>query len=288
MTGQPLLEVSDLAVDYGVGRRKSRAVAEINLSVRRGQTLGLVGESGSGKTTIGRAILGLVPPADGRIVLDGQDITHVSPRRRRLRAGQVRAVFQDPFTSLNPALPIATSLLEALPERKSLSRAECRRRLITHLERVGLDGATATRHPSQLSGGQRQRVAIARALISNPALIICDEPVSALDVSVQAQILNLLRDVQRETGVSYVFIGHDLDVVRYMSDHIAVLYRGNLVETGPAQVVADLPEHPYTQALIAATPKVRRDAGRPYRQPDPAVVTRPASVLGPSELEETS
>ena len=268
MSDSRLLEVTDLAVDYRVGRHNVRAVSGVGFAIERGQTLGLVGESGSGKTTIGRAILGLVPAAAGRIVFDGQDITGASPRERRRNAGQIRAVFQDPYTSLNPALPVAASLLEALPGRRRLSRGDVQQRLAVLLDRVGLDPEIASQHPGRLSGGQRQRVAIARALISSPDLIICDEPVSALDVSIQAQILNLLRDVQRETGVSYLFVGHDLDVVRYMCDHIAVIYHGQLLETGPARTIATHPSHPYTKALVAATPRLRPIAKGQPLQPE--------------------
>ncbi|WP_427918738.1 ABC transporter ATP-binding protein [Streptomyces sp. cg40] len=259
MSSSRVLEVTDLAVDYRVGRRTVRAVSGVALTIDHGKTLGLVGESGSGKTTIGRAILGLAPTAAGRIVFNGQDLTGATPRQRHRTAGRIRAVFQDPYSSLNPALSIAASLLEALPDRRQLRRADARRHLDGLLEQVGLDPAIATRYPGRLSGGQRQRVAIARALVSSPELIICDEPVSALDVSIQAQILNLLRDVQRDTGVSYLFIGHDLDVVRYMSDHVAVLYRGQLMETGPVEVVTRHPRHPYTQTLVAATPTLHPD-----------------------------
>lgn len=261
MPDHPLLEVTDLTVDYRAGRRMVRAVSDVGFGIGHGQTLGLVGQTGSGKTTIGRAILGLVPATAGRIIFSGHDITGASPRQRRRSAGQIRAVFQDPYSSLNPALPVAASLLEALPRRRHLPRGHAQEQLAQLLGRVGLDPAVAAYYPGRLSGGQRQRVAIARALISSPHLIICDEPVSALDVSIQAQILNLLRDVQRDSGVSYLFIGHDLDVVRYMSDHVAVLYHGRLVETGPASIVTGNPRHPYTQALIAATPKLRPSTG---------------------------
>jgi peptide/nickel transport system ATP-binding protein len=260
--GEGPLEVTGLAVDYRAGRHSVRAVSGVDLRIDHGRTLGLVGESGSGKTTIGRAVLGLIPVAEGRIVLDGEDVTGASQRRRQQRgATRVRAVFQDPYRSLNPALPIAASLLEALPG----PAPDARRRMADLLARVGLDPAVAAHHPGRLSGGQRQRVAIARALISNPDLVICDEPVSALDLSVQAQILNLLRDLQEETGVGYLFIGHDLDVVRYMSDDIAVLLHGRLLETGPAGAITERPEHPYTRDLIAATPRLRLTTERRER-----------------------
>jgi len=257
-----VLEVTGLSVDYRDGRRAVRAVSDVSFAIGAGQTLGLVGESGSGKTTIGRAILGLVPAAAGRMAFNGDDITSAGLRQRRGNPGQIRAVFQDPYSSLNPALPIAASLLESLPGRR-LHRGQAQRQLSQLMQKVGLDPALAAHYPGRLSGGQRQRVAIARALISDPQLIICDEPVTALDVSIQAQILNLLRDLQHETGVSYLFISHDLDVVRYMADQIAVLYHGHLIETGPARAVAENPAHPYTQALVAATPTLHPGADLP-------------------------
>lgn len=256
MTGEPLLHVEGLTVEFTARRRTVRAVSEVSFSVPEGGTLGLVGESGSGKTTIGRAILGLVPIAAGRVRFAGRDITHDSGRERRRHAGELRAVFQDPYSSLNPALPIRTALLEGLGAH-GIRRPEAEARMARLLKHVGLTEALADRYPVSLSGGQRQRLAIARALMSSPRLVICDEPVSALDVSVQAQVLNLLRASQAESSLSYLFIGHDLHVVRYMADRIAVLYHGRIVESGPAEVVARRPCHPYTQALVAASPDLR-------------------------------
>ena len=270
----PLLEIDDLSVDFRTRRRTVRAVAGLSLRIELGETLGLVGESGSGKTTTGRAVLGLTEATGGRIVFDGRDITHAGHKQRRIWADQIRAVFQDPFASLNPARRIADSLLEGVTGSR-LTPADARARMAQLLDRVSLPAATADRYPTALSGGQCQRLAIARALMSSPRLVICDEPVSGLDVSVQAQVLNLLRELQRESSLSFLFIGHDLDVVRYMSDRIAVLYRGQIVEEGPAEVVATRPSHPYTQALVAATPEI-------------GVRSRPHPRLGPERLGDAA
>ncbi len=275
MSEPPVLEVSKLTIEYRRGGRRVTAVSDVSFTIRPGQTIGLVGESGSGKTTIGRAILGLVHISGGRILFEGRDVTSEEHRRRRSDAGQIRAVFQDPYSSLNPSLPVAVSVVEEVPRGRRV-RSEAFARLFDLFDRVGLSRAVAASYPGRLSGGQRQRVAIARALMSDPRLIICDEPVSALDVSVQAQVLNVLKDTQRSSSLSYCFIGHDLDVVRYMSDWIVVLYRGQVLEDGPAQTVARSPRHPYTQALVAASPDLkqlapveRRKAVRSER-PEPA------------------
>lgn len=245
---EPLLKVDRLVVEYRGRGRRITAVNDVSLDVPIGQTLGLVGESGSGKSTIGRAILGLAPLAAGRIFFDGIELTALSRRRRRTVAGQLRAVFQDPYSSLNPSVRVGRSLLEGVR-----NDAAGRARLEEVLAEVGLPASTAERFPTAFSGGQRQRLAIARALMTSPRMVICDEAVSALDVSVQAQVLNLLRHFQQQSALSYLFIGHDIDVVRYMSDRIAVLYRGALMETGPADTVVGSPRHPYTRALVAAS-----------------------------------
>jgi peptide/nickel transport system ATP-binding protein len=257
-----LLEVTDLVVNY----RRHRGVDGVSFTVAPGEVVGLVGESGSGKTTIGRAILGLVPVAAGTVIFGGRDITHAPRRMRRPLGAELQVIFQDPYGSLNPAVTVGASLLEALPP--GTPRESARARLTELLERVGLPVSAAGEYPSRFSGGQRQRLAVARALMAGPRLVICDEPVSALDVSIQAQVLNLLAELRRELLLSYVFIGHDLDVVRFISDRILVLHRGRLVEEGPAEDVATSPWDPYTQALVAASPRLgdhirklrRRDA----------------------------
>ena len=254
MTTAPLLELHDVAVDYGSGRRAVRAVDGVGFTVGLGRTLALVGESGSGKTTIGRAILGAARVAAGEIRFDGEDITHASASRRRELTSELQVVYQDPFSSLNPARTVGQTLGEMLRPHGLPAANLLRDRIAATLERVGLPAATADRFPGRLSGGQRQRVAIARALMVEPRLIVCDEPVSALDTSVQAQVLNLLRALQRDLGVSYVFISHDLAVVRHVAHDIVVLRRGRVVEYGEATRVATQPAEEYTRALLAAAP----------------------------------
>jgi len=250
-----LLEICDLSVLYrGRGRRKDKvALDDVSASVGEGETLGLVGESGSGKSTLGNCVLGLVQPARGTITFDGRDITSASRRERRALSTQIQAVFQDPYSSFNPHRTIEQSVSETLANLPTMSRAEKRARVVAMLERVGLDRSALAKFPAQFSGGQRQRIAIARALLPEPRLVVCDESVSALDLSVQAQILNLLLELQRERGVAYLFITHDLSVVRHMSTRIAVLQQGCLVEEGNAGVVTEQPTQPYTRRLLAAS-----------------------------------
>jgi len=251
-----LLDVTDLRVAFtGRGfRPKSIEVLHgVSLSIAEGETLGVVGESGSGKTTIGRAVLGLVKPSGGRITFQGSDITHASPKDRRILSKDIQVVFQDPYTSLNPSLTIGDTLSEPLIVQGAAAR-EARTRVQKLLDQVGLPRDAAERLPREFSGGQRQRVAIARALAPEPKLIVCDEPVSALDLSTQARVMNLFIDIQRQTGVAYLFISHDLAVVRHISHRVSVVYRGDIVETGPADLVTSTPEHPYTQKLLLAAP----------------------------------
>jgi oligopeptide/dipeptide ABC transporter ATP-binding protein len=272
----PLLEVQDLTVEFPGprGRPPLRALSDVSLSVHPGATLGLVGESGSGKTTLCLAILGLVPIASGAIYFDDQDIGALSRRQRRVLSRHLQVVFQDPYSSLNPARTIGQTLSEPLEVHEKLARSERQRQITAMLDRVGLSASAADRYPAEFSGGQRQRIAIARALMVSPKLVICDEPVSALDLSVQAQILNLLADLQRDLSVAYLFVSHDLAVVRHLSTEVTVLYRGQVMETGPARRVCGDPSHPYTQALLAA----RTGPGGGWIPPPaaPAVQTRPA------------
>lgn len=254
---EPLLEVSELAVEYSrglLGRHATRAVDGVSFTIAAGESVGLVGESGSGKTSIGAAILGLAPIASGRVVFDGEDTTQATASRRRALAAEMQAIFQDPYSSLNPVRTIAQTLAEPLIAQRRLGRAEIRERIGRMLVRVGLDESAGRRYPSQFSGGQRQRIAIARALIVSPRLVVCDEAVSALDLSVQAQVLNLLLELQEELSLSYLFISHDLDVVRHMTDRVMVLYRGRVVEAGESRQVCTQPTHPYTRALLMAVP----------------------------------
>ena len=246
-----LLEVSALTVRY---RRTITALRDVTLTLAPGETVALVGESGSGKSTLGNAILGLVPAAAGSIRFDGTDITGFGVRQRRPLTKDIQAVFQDPYGSLNPVRPVGQALAEPLLAHAKLSRATTAARVGAALERVGLSADAAARYPAQFSGGQRQRIAIARALMLSPRLIVCDEPLSALDLSVQAQVLNLLKAVQRESGVSYLFITHDLAIVPHIAHRVVVLYQGRVVEAGPAGQVCDHPSDPYTRRLIAAAP----------------------------------
>lgn len=252
-----LLDVRDLHVEFA-GRGRSgvpvRAANGVSLRLAAGETLGLVGESGSGKSTIGNAILGLVQPSAGSIRLLGQEVTHATPALRRELGRHVRVVFQDPYNSLNPSRSIGSAVAAPLIAGGRHTRAEITARISDVLTRVGLSPDAASRYPAQFSGGQRQRIAIARAVIGEPRLIICDEPTSALDLSVQAQVINLLLDLQRQLRLAFLFISHDIDVVRHMSHRVAVLLRGHIVESGPAELVTGSPGHPYTQALLLAAP----------------------------------
>jgi ABC-type glutathione transport system ATPase component len=231
------------------------ALDRVDLDVDSGETMGIVGESGSGKTTLVNVILGLVHPAAGSVVLDGEDITTAGPQRRRELSRDLQIVFQDPYGSLNPMRTVAQTLEEPLVAHLSLTRRQRLDRVADALERVGLEREDAGRYPGSFSGGQRQRIAIARALMLEPKLVVCDEAVSALDLSVQAQVLNLLRSLQQELGITLLFITHDLAVVRYLCDRVTVLYQGHVVERGTAEQVCTHPGDPYTRRLLAAVPR---------------------------------
>ncbi|MCK2022678.1 dipeptide/oligopeptide/nickel ABC transporter ATP-binding protein [Microbacterium sp. kSW2-24] len=269
-----LLSITDLRLRYpGRGFRASspEVLRGVSLDISAGETLGLVGESGSGKTTIGRAVLGLAAPTGGTITYGGRDITHLSHRQRRPLARDIQVVFQDPYTSLNPALQIADTLSEPLVAQ-GVDAREARKRVAQLLDRVGMPSDAATRYPREFSGGQRQRIAIARALALEPKLIVCDEPVSALDLTTQARVLELLIELQKATGVAYLFITHDLSVVRHVSHRIAVMYKGQIVETGSAVDVTTRPQDTYTKELLLAAPtadparqRERREARRRLR-----------------------
>jgi oligopeptide/dipeptide ABC transporter ATP-binding protein len=254
--GAPLLEVDRLMVEFpgGRGRRPIRAVDDVTLAVGARETVGLVGESGSGKTTIGRSILGLVEATSGRVFFDGKDITRAGHAERRRLGRELQVVFQDPYSSLNPTRTVGQTLTETLRLHSKAGKDAVQAQVQSMLERVGLPADAAKRYPTHFSGGQRQRIAIARALIVRPRLVICDEPTSALDLSVQAQVLNLLRELQDDFHLGYLFISHDLAVVRHLSHRIVVLYQGRIMEQGPAEDVYAGPRHPYTRALLAAAP----------------------------------
>ncbi|MBM3606855.1 MAG: ATP-binding cassette domain-containing protein [Alphaproteobacteria bacterium] len=252
-TEAPVLEIKDLSRVFHIGKgwlnagKPLRAVDNISLTVRRGEVLAIVGESGCGKTTLSRLMLGLQPPTSGSIMAGGQPLTGID---RKAFARNVQPVFQDPYSSLNPRKTIASIIGDPLEIHAVGTPQERQARVIEVMEQVGLPRRFMHSYPSQMSGGQRQRVAIARALVMRPEVLICDEPTSALDVSVQAQILNLLQDLRRELNLTYVFISHDLSVVEYMADIVAVMYLGRFVEVGPAREVLNTPRHPYTQALL--------------------------------------
>lgn len=247
---------------FGGASAKVRAVDGVSLELHRGRTLGLVGESGSGKSTVGRMLLRLLDLSDGSVFLEGEDITHAKHGKlRHLRKG-MQMVFQDPYSSLNPTMRIGEIIAEPIQYHRSLSRSEREDEVDRILVSVGLSADHARRFPDELSGGQRQRVAIARALASGSEILICDEAVSALDISIQSQILNLLLRLQADVGLSMLFISHDLSVVRHVSHEIAVMYLGHVVEHGPAERVADDPAHPYTQALLSAVPQAKPSRSR--------------------------
>ncbi|MEA9984036.1 ATP-binding cassette domain-containing protein [Subtercola sp. RTI3] len=266
-----LLDITNVVVDYPIkGFRKEpfRALKGVSLDIRPGETVGLVGESGSGKTTLGRAVLGLAPVTSGSILYRGKDIAHLSRGERRALSSEIQVVFQDPYTSLNPSLTIEQILVEPLTVRK-VSQRDASKRVRDLLDQVGLPTSAADRLPREFSGGQRQRIAIARALALEPRLIVCDEPVSALDLSTQARVLELFKEIQERTGVAYLFVSHDLAVVRSLSHRVAVMYHGEIVEWGDADQVTARPEHPYTQRLFLAAPvpdPVRQEQRRADRQ----------------------
>jgi oligopeptide transport system ATP-binding protein len=257
---EPLLTVQGLRKYFPLGRRSLsakgpvvKAVDGVSFELGRGQILGLVGESGCGKTTTGRALLRLIEPTDGRIVFDGTDVTHISDMKALRR--RMQFVFQDPYSSLDPRMSIYRILKEPLDNfMGGLSRSEKREMVAQTLQRVGLTADHMTRFPHEFSGGQRQRIALARSLICSPELIVCDEPVSALDVSIQAQVINLLKRLKQEYELSIIFIAHDLAVVEHLCDPVAVMYLGRIVEISPKKELYGLPLHPYTQALLSAVP----------------------------------
>lgn len=252
----PLLEAKGLKVAYPVkGFRKApiEIVHGVDFQIGQGETLGIVGESGSGKTTIGRAILGLAPISGGTLTYAGKNLAHMTVQQRRALSREIQVVFQDPYSSLNPSLTIGATLAEPLIVQ-GWDKAKATRRVLDLLDRVGLPKNAAQRLPREFSGGQRQRVAIARALAPGPRLIVCDEPVSALDLSTQATVMDLFIEIQRETGVAYLFVSHDLAVVRHISHRVGVVYNGEIVEQGATALVTKTPEHPYTQRLLLAAP----------------------------------
>jgi len=256
----PLLQVRDLKVHFSVGKGlfspgvNVRAVDGVSFTVGRGEVVGLVGESGSGKTTLGRSVLRLIEPTSGSVSFDGREVTDLGPAELKALRSQMQIIFQDPFASLNPRMSVGDILAEALHLHRIGTPADRRKRIGELLEKVGLPATAAQRFPHEFSGGQRQRIGIARALAVNPKFIVADEPVSALDVSIQAQIINLLQDLRQEMGLSLLFIGHDLSVVEYLCERVVVLYLGHVMEAGPTASLYARPRHPYTRALLDAAP----------------------------------
>ena len=258
---EPLLRVTDLVKHYRAGGLFARpappvrAVDGVSFEIGRAETLGLVGESGCGKSTVGRTVLRLQEPTSGRALFDGADVFALGRTELRRLRRRMQIVFQDPYGSLNPRMRIGSAVAEGIEIHGLAPKAEIPARVAALLEEVGLDPTYTRRYPHEFSGGQRQRIGIARALAVEPSFIVCDEPVSALDVSVQAQVLNLLADLQRHRGLSYLFIAHDLAVVRQVAQRVAVMYLGRIVETGPTEALLREPRHPYTVALLSAVPE---------------------------------
>lgn len=248
-----LLSVRSLCVRFETPRGTVHAVDDVSFDVAPGETVGLVGESGCGKSTLGKAVMRLVPACDGRIYLEGKDITYIGGRKLKAVRPNLQMMFQDPYGSLNPRHDVGTIIGQPLSVA-GWSRSAIRERVESMMGKVGLPPQAASRYPHEFSGGQRQRIGIARALTLNPKVIICDEPVSALDVSVRAQVINLLRDLQRDLGMSYLFISHDLSVVKHVSDRLLVMYLGRIVESGPCEDIWEEPAHPYTRALLSSPP----------------------------------
>lgn len=261
--GETILKVNNVKkyfpIKGGVLRRtigQLKAVDDISFSVKKGETLGIVGESGSGKSTLGRVLLRLLDPTEGQIIFQGVDISHLSQRQIRPYRNDMQIVFQDPFASLNSRMSVAELVEEPLVVQGKLSKSERKQKAIEIIEKVGLRAEDRQKYPHEFSGGQRQRISIARALVLNPKFVICDEPVSALDVSIQAQVLNLMKDLQDDLGLTYLFIAHDLSVVKHISDRVAVMYLGRFAELASKKTIYNNPLHPYTQALLSSIPVV--------------------------------
>lgn len=250
---KPLLSVENLTVEYGPKNNGFKALDKVSVEIAEHECMGIVGESGSGKSTLGRAILGLAPIAEGKILFDGQDITNLKGKPRRDLAKSIQVVFQDPYGSLNPGMTIGDILAEPLTVAGE-TRQSARQQVADLIDKVHLPANSIDRYPNEFSGGQRQRIAIARALVRKPRLIICDEPTSALDLRTQAAVIDLFIELQRETGVAYMFISHDLGVVRRICHNVGVMKRGQLVEHGDADKVTRTPDHPYSRKLLLASP----------------------------------
>ncbi len=270
---QPLLHVKNIKkyfpIKGGVLKRtigQLKAVDDISFQVYEGETLGVVGESGSGKSTLGRVLLRLLDPTEGQIIFNSVDISTMSNREIRPFRKDMQIIFQDPFASLNSKMSVEELIEEPLVIQQQLPKSERRKRVIDMLEKVGLRASDRLKYPHEFSGGQRQRISIARALIMDPKFVICDEPVSALDVSIQSQVLNLMKDLQDDLGLTYLFIAHDLSVIKHISDRVAVMYLGRFVELTSKEKIYQNPLHPYTQALLSAVPVIGADEEEPKRE----------------------
>ena len=254
MANTPLIEAKHLMKYFDTPRGKLHAVDDVSFTIERGTTMGVVGESGCGKSTLGRTMIHLLESTGGQILFNGEDITKVDKKKLRQLREQMQIIFQDPYSSLNPRMTVFETVQEPLIRSKKYSKKEIEERAEQIMTTVGLDERLWNSYPHELDGGRRQRIGIARAIALDPSFIVCDEPVSALDVSIQAQILNLMQDLQEEKGLTYMFITHDLSVVRHISTHICVMYLGQLVETCPSKELFKNPMHPYTKALLSAVP----------------------------------
>lgn len=277
MNDEVLLEVKGLCEYFKLGKKTLKAVDGVSFTLKRGEAFGLVGESGSGKTTTGRTVIGLYEPTAGEIFFEGREITHVKGKERQKLAGEMQMIFQDPVSSLNPRMTVGEIVAEGLKIAGEKSAKKIRKEVEETLWKVGILPEYAGRYPHEFSGGQRQRIGIARALIMKPKLIIADEPVSALDVSVQAQVINLLSELKETLGLTVLFIAHDLSVVKYFCDTIAVMYRGKIVEKAPSEELFKNPLHPYTQSLLSAIPL-----------PDPRRKGNSSRILFDGEKYETA
>ena len=279
MENNVILEVQNLKKYFTTPAGQLHAVDGVSFQIEAGKTLGIVGESGCGKSTTGRTILKLLEPTGGKIIFNGEDITGYNRKQMRKLRQDMQMVFQDPFSSLDPRQTVSQLISEPIIEHKLLkSKAEIEKRTLELMETVGLAERYVNVYPHELDGGRRQRIGIARALAMNPKLIVCDEPVSALDVSIQAQILNLLKQLQKDFGLTYIFITHDLSVVKYFSDDIAVMYLGQRVEKAPSDVLFKNPIHPYTKALLSAIPLPIVGGEKPERQLIKGEITSPVNL----------
>lgn len=277
MTGKPILEIDHLRVSFRIQDQYYAAVDDVSLTVNENEVVAIVGESGCGKTTTGRAIIGLIKATAGEILLEGTDLTKLSRRQFYPYRKDIQMIFQDPYSSLNPRKRVLDIIAEPIRNFEKLSPQEEKRKVQYFIERVGLNPESIYKYPHEFSGGQRQRIGIARALTLNPKLIIADEPVSALDVSVQAQVLNFMKEIQKEFQLTYLFISHDLGIIRHMCDRIGIMYRGRFVEEGTSKEIFQNPQHIYTKRLLSAIPnadprqrkqqlKLREEVEREYKQ----------------------